>query len=139
VSNRFRISSTLQRLNRRLCFPHDDLFTPPEFYDFVYRLSEAFEGREAALPEQGSRYELLGRGWLSSFGELVRMFHDRQLEKIVVTTAGIFVTFSVVSRSGCSESSFYSAQTTAKYKENLLRFGARGIFFQQSHVHWILY
>jgi hypothetical protein len=94
VSNRFRISSTLQRLNRRLCFPHDDLFTPPEFYDFVYRLSEAFEGREAALPEQGSRYELLGRGWLSSFGELVRMFHDRQLEKIVVTTAGIFVTFS---------------------------------------------
>lgn len=81
-------------LGKRLCFPHADLFTPPEFYEFVYRLTEAFEGRDVALKEQGTRYQLLGTGWVSSFGEIVRLFHGKALEKVTVTNAGIFLNFS---------------------------------------------
>jgi len=83
----------LRALGRRLHFPHDDLFTPPEFYDFTYRLTEAFEGRDEALKE-GSRYQLLGTGWLSSFGDLVKMVRNKTLERIVVTNAGVFLRFS---------------------------------------------
>jgi|ERR1039457_847632 hypothetical protein len=88
------LERVLRALEKRLHFPHEDLFTAPQYYDFVYRLTEAFEGREAAAKEQGERYRLLGNGWLSSFPELFQMLDGKRLQKIVVTKTGIYLSFS---------------------------------------------
>ena len=84
----------LTALGRRLHFSHDDLYKSPEFYEFIYRLTDAFEGRDVAAAEQGSRYQLLGSGWLSSFGELIKLFQGKTLEAMAVTNAGTFLSFS---------------------------------------------
>ena len=67
----------------------------PEFYDFVYRLTADFEGSDAAAKEQGERYRLIGKGWLSSFFRIDSTAGiGKRLEKIVTTTTGIYLTFS---------------------------------------------
>jgi hypothetical protein len=84
----------LTAFRKRLYFPHDDLLDAPQFYEFVYRLTEAFEGRDNLRSEYGDRYRLLDRGWISSFSEVVRTFMGKALQDIKVTTKGIYVKFS---------------------------------------------
>lgn len=84
----------LTALQRRLNFPHADIFEPPQFYEFVYHLTEAFEGRDHSAHEFGERYRLLGSGWLSSFQELVKTFTAQTLKNIETTSVGVHVTFS---------------------------------------------
>jgi hypothetical protein len=84
----------LRAFGKRLYFPHDDLLDAPQFYDFVYRLTEAFEGRDNLRTEYGHRYRLLDRGWTSSFSEVVRTFMGKTLHDIRSTTKGIYLKFS---------------------------------------------
>jgi hypothetical protein len=84
----------LRALAKRLNFPHEDLFNPPHFYEFAYELTEAFEGRDEAIKESAGRYRLLGKDWVSSFGEVVRTFRDQAIEHVQVTSTGIYLTFS---------------------------------------------
>lgn|GEM_PF-1341446 len=84
----------LTAFSKRLHFPHDVLFDPPQFYEFVYELTEAFEGRDKAVRESRGRYKHLGTGWVGSFGELVLTFKGKALEQIEPTDAGIFIRFS---------------------------------------------
>ena len=88
------LERVLRALAKRLYFPHADLFSAPEFYDFVYRLTAEFEGRDAAASEQGDRYRLIESGWLSSFQELFQLLDGKKLEKIATTTTGIYLTLS---------------------------------------------
>jgi hypothetical protein len=84
----------LSAFDRRLHFPHAALFEAPLFYDFVYHLTEAFEGRDNSAKEFGERYRLLGTNWLSSFHELVKTLKGRTLLQIRPTSTGINLTFS---------------------------------------------
>jgi len=84
----------LVALGRRLHFPHQELLEPPHFYEFVYLLTEAFEGRDESAKQYGERYTLLGTGWVSSFSELVRTFMGKGIKEINVTTEGINIRFS---------------------------------------------
>jgi hypothetical protein len=81
-------------LQRRLHFPHQELLEAPQFYEFVYQMTEAFEGREESAKEYGERYRLLGKGWASSFSELVKTFTSKAIQEINVTTEGIQISFS---------------------------------------------
>ena len=72
----------LKALVKRLAFPHDELFSAPSFYEFVYRLVAGFEGYEEKAKD-GKRYVLTGNGWLSSFGELVSMLMRKKIIEIV--------------------------------------------------------
>lgn len=85
---------TLSAFKKRLHFPHADLFEAPQFYEFVYRLTEAFEGRDQSAKDFGSRYKLLGKGWLSSFPELVKTLKGHSVQAIQATSAGMYLTFS---------------------------------------------
>jgi hypothetical protein len=51
----------LTAFRKRLHFPHAALFEAPQFYEFVYHLTEAFEGRDQSVKEFGERYRLLGK------------------------------------------------------------------------------
>lgn len=84
----------LSALRKRLRFPHLDLLRAPEFYEFVYRLTEPFEGRDQSAKDYGERYRLLGSGWASSFAELVKTFTDKTVLDIASTTSGVFIAFS---------------------------------------------
>jgi hypothetical protein len=79
---------------KRLHFPYADLFKAPQFYEFVYRLTEAFEGRDRSAQEFGERYRLLGSGWISSFQELIKTFKSKTLQGIETTSVGAYLTFS---------------------------------------------
>ncbi len=59
---------TLRALRKRVSIRFDDLIDPPEFYDFVYRLVQDFEGHQEVA--SGGRYFFAPRGWVSSFGEM---------------------------------------------------------------------
>jgi len=84
----------LAAFKKRLHFPHAALFEAPQFYEFVYHLREAFEGRNQSAKEFGERYRVLDKGWLSSFSDLVRTFKDQAIQNIEATTTGVFVSFS---------------------------------------------
>jgi len=84
----------LNALSKRLHFPHENLFRAPEFYDFVYRLTEPFEGRDQSVKDSGKRYRLLGKGWVSSFPELVKTFMGKTVLGIASTTTGLYIAFS---------------------------------------------
>lgn len=84
----------LTAFQKRLHFPHADLLVAPQFYEFVYRLTEAFEGRDHSAQEFGDRYRLLESGWLSSFQELVKLFKGKALQGIETTSAGVSLKFS---------------------------------------------
>jgi len=97
----FPLNTTMQMFERvlgafdkRIHFPHEILFEPPNFYEFVYELTEAFEGRDEAIRDRGERYKLLPKKWVSSFAEVYRTFKGKSIEQINVTTEGICVTFS---------------------------------------------
>ncbi len=97
----FPLATTIQMFERvlgafdkRLHFPHEVLFDAPHFYEFVYDITEAFEGRDEAIRDSGGRYKLLPKEWVSSFGEVYRTFKGKSIEEIKVTTEGICVTFS---------------------------------------------
>jgi hypothetical protein len=97
----FPLTTTIQMFERvlgafdkRLHFPHEILFDAPHFYEFVYEISEAFEGRDEAIRESGDRFKLLPMAWVSSFGELYRTFKGKALQDIEVTAAGICVHFA---------------------------------------------
>jgi hypothetical protein len=96
----FPLTTTIQMFERvlgafdkRLHFPNEVLFDAPHFYEFVYDITEAFEGRDEAIKDSGGRYKLLPKGWVSSFGEVYRTFNDKAVEEIKVTPAGICLTF----------------------------------------------
>lgn len=84
----------LTAFRKRLHFPHSDLLEAPQFYEFVYDLTEVFEGRDEAAREQEGRYGLLGKGWLSSFSELFKTFEGKAVKEIQTTSAGVYITFS---------------------------------------------
>lgn len=84
----------LTAFQKRLHFPHSALFEAPQFYEFVYHLTEAFEGRDQSAKEYGERYRLLGKGWHSSFQELVKTFTDQAIQDIEPTSAGVYLSFS---------------------------------------------
>jgi hypothetical protein len=84
----------LRAFAKRVKFPHEDLHSAPNFYEFVYKLTEPFEGRDRNAKEYGDRYSLLNTGWRSSFSELVRMFTGKTIKSIQTTSSGIFITFS---------------------------------------------
>ncbi len=84
----------LGAFDKRMHFPHETLFDAPYFYEFVYDITEAFEGRDEAIKDSGNRYKLLPMAWVSSFGELYRTFKGKSIHDIEVTTAGICVHFS---------------------------------------------
>ena len=88
------IERTLKALAKRLKFQHAELCRAPNFYEFVYKMTEPFEGRDRASVEYGSRYTLLDTGWMSSFGELVRMLKGKELLSLRTTSAGIFLNFA---------------------------------------------
>jgi len=85
---------TLTALNNRLYFQHDNLLEAPQFYEFVYHLTEAFEGRDESAREHGERYRLLGKGWLSSFSELFKTFKGKAVQEIKTTSVGVYISFS---------------------------------------------
>jgi hypothetical protein len=84
----------LTALKKRLHFPHAALFEAPQFYEFVYHLTEAFEGRDQSAKDFGERYRVIGKGWLSLFPELVKTFRDQVLRNIEPTSAGVCLSFS---------------------------------------------
>jgi hypothetical protein len=84
----------LTAFGKRLHFSHANLFDAPQFYEFVYHLTEAFEGRDNTARDYGERYRLLGKGWLSSFQELIRTFKDQAIEDIEITSVGVYLSFS---------------------------------------------
>lgn len=84
----------LHALSKRLRFSHDNLLRAPEFYEFVYGLTEPFEGRDQSVRESGERYRLLGKGWVSSFQELVKTFIGKTVLGITSPTVGIYIAFS---------------------------------------------
>jgi len=84
----------LVAFGKRLHFPHHDLLQAPHFYEFVYHLTEAFEGRDEAAKEHGERYRLLGKGWLSSFSELFKTFKGKTVQEIKATSVGVYISFS---------------------------------------------
>jgi hypothetical protein len=88
------VERVLRAFSKRLNFPYESLKQPPTFYDFVYKLTEPFEGRDQNAIENGDRYKLIETGWISSFGELVRMLQGETLESITATATGIYVGFS---------------------------------------------
>jgi hypothetical protein len=97
----FSVDTSLQMVERvlrafakRLNFPYENLTQAPTFYDFVYKLTEPFEGRDQNAVENGSRYGLIETGWISSFGEVVRMLKGEILESITTSTTGIYMGFS---------------------------------------------
>jgi hypothetical protein len=97
----FSVDTSLQMVERvlrafakRLNFPYENLTQPPTFYDFVYKLTEPFEGRDQNAVENGGRYKLIETGWISSFGELVRILEGETLESIATTATGIYASFS---------------------------------------------
>jgi hypothetical protein len=85
---------TLAALDNRLHFPHDNLLDAPQFYEFVYHLTEAFEGRDESAREHGERYRLLGKRWLSSFSELFKTFTGKTVQEIRTTSVGVYFSFS---------------------------------------------
>lgn len=84
----------LVAFGKRLHFAHEEIFDAPQFYEFVYELTAAFEGREDSARQYGERYRLLGKGWVSSFSELVGTFMGKGIQEIAVTTEGINISFS---------------------------------------------
>lgn len=88
------VERVLKGFDKRLKFPHTEFYQAPNFYEFVYKMTESFEGRDQASEEYGMRYTLLGTGWISSFGELVRMFNGKTVQSLQTTSAGIYLTFS---------------------------------------------
>jgi hypothetical protein len=84
----------LKALSRRLHFSHENLFRAPEFYDFIYRLTEPFEDRDQSVKDSRERYKLLGKGWVSSFQELVKTFMGKTVLGIASTTTGLYIAFS---------------------------------------------
>jgi hypothetical protein len=88
------LERVLFAFDKRLHFPHATLFEAPQFYEFVYHLTEAFQGRDDSAKEFGKRYKLLGKGWLSSFQELVKTFRGRTIKEIRTTSVGFYVSFS---------------------------------------------
>lgn len=84
----------LTAFKKRLHFPHATLFEAPQFYEFVFHLTEAFEGRDQSVKEFGDRYRVLGKGWRSSFQELVKTFRDQAIQNIETTTVGVYLSFS---------------------------------------------
>jgi hypothetical protein len=84
----------LTAFKKRLHFPHAALFEAPQFYEFVYHLTEAFEGRDQSARDFGERYRVLGKGWLSSFQEVVRTFTNHAIQDIETTSAGMYLSFS---------------------------------------------
>lgn len=91
----------LRALKKRLAFPYEDILTPPEFYDFAYRLTSDFEGHELAAVT-GSRYTLTKTGWKSSFGELVSDLIGKKIAEILATAdyTGLRFTDGTVFRFG---------------------------------------
>jgi hypothetical protein len=84
----------LTAFGKRLHFPHQNLLEAPQFYEFVYHLTEAFEGRDECAKDHSERYRLLRNGWLSSFSEVVKTFRNKTLRGIRATTTGVYISFS---------------------------------------------
>lgn len=74
----------LRALKKRLSFPYDDILSPPEFYDFAYRLTSDFEGHELS-DTTGIRYVLTKTTWKSSFGELVADLMGKEIADVLAT------------------------------------------------------
>lgn len=66
----------------------------PQFYEFVYRLTQGFEARDESQKEYGERYRLIEKGWLSSFSEVVKTFMGKDIQEIETTSAGVYIRFS---------------------------------------------
>jgi hypothetical protein len=84
----------LTAFEKRLHFPHANLLEAPQFYEFVYHLTEVFEGRDQSAKQFGERYRVLGKGWLSSFQEVVRTFTNQAIQDIQTTSVGVYLSFS---------------------------------------------
>lgn len=84
----------LTGFGKRLHFSHENLLEAPQFYEFVYHMTESFEGRDASAREYGERYRLLSRNWLGSFPQLVSTFMGKTVEEVAATTEGIYIRFS---------------------------------------------
>lgn len=75
---------TLIALKKRVLLPFEELLKPPEFYDFVYRITSDFEGfEETTTSFHGERYFLAETGWRSSFGELVTTLIGKEISNIL--------------------------------------------------------
>jgi hypothetical protein len=82
----------LKALEKRVHFPHDDLFIPPAFYDFCFQVTGDFEGfDESTTFADKSRYFLANSGWRSSFGEIVTTFVGATVIEIAVESDNIGV------------------------------------------------
>lgn len=97
----FPLNTTIQMFERvlaafdkRIHFPHEILFDAPHFYEFVYEITEAFEGRDEAIKDSGDRYKLLPMAWVSSFGEVYRTLKGKSIQDVEVTATGLCVHFS---------------------------------------------
>jgi hypothetical protein len=58
----------------------DDLKTAPAFFEFVYRLTQDFEGHQESVSD--SRYFLCPKGWASSFGEMYSAIAGHTVEDL---------------------------------------------------------
>jgi hypothetical protein len=74
----------LRALKKRLSFPYEDILSPPEFYDFAYRLTSDFEGHELS-DTTGIRYVLTKTAWKSSFAELVSALMGKEIAEVLAT------------------------------------------------------
>lgn len=75
---------TLKAISKRVLFPHDGLFIPPEFYNFCFTITGDFEGFENATTlGKKERYFLVDSGWRSSFGEIVTTFVGKKIIEII--------------------------------------------------------
>jgi hypothetical protein len=79
-----RVLRALRALKKRLSFPYENILSPPEFYDFVFRLTSDFEGHELS-DTTGIRYVLTTTGWKSSFGELVSDLIGKEIVDVLAT------------------------------------------------------
>lgn len=75
----------LKALVKRLEFPHDEMLTAPNFYNFVFRLSADFESYEEVV-SIGKRYIISGSNWVSNFGQLVSTLIGKKIIDVISTT-----------------------------------------------------
>jgi len=90
------VDAMLQRVisgvRTRLDFGVDDLITPPEFFDLVFRLVRDFEGHVSGSTSE--RYRVMPHGWASTFGEFVQQMRGRTIQSLIGTPDATFIELS---------------------------------------------
>ncbi len=80
---------SISALRKRVLLRSDDLFAPPEFFDFIYSLVSDYEGHEEVA--QDGRYYAFPENWLSSFGEMYSALAGHRVRDLIAVENGTTV------------------------------------------------